>query len=340
MSKQYWLHRIAHEWEASYPLLDQGYLTYGWSCFMHTDLVERVRAEGEQGFRHFMEETGETSRSRWSLWNFLQIQRGDLIVVPLFDGMFTVVEAEEEAHAISDLGLNFLTRYGVQASVDAGGVYDADGRIFDLGYTIKVHRLTEQNIPRSYAEAPLVSRMKLRQATVNINAVGNNVEAALLAKGPIQLHDRLVDAVTPEIKKVISQVVTPDNLESIVRWYMKKKGATRVWSPAKNQPGKENGADADVIAEFEDLGIIFYIQVKDHQGLTSEWAVQQIYEYTNQKQDDSNDYVYVPWAITTAEFTETAIQKGKAAGVRLIGGNEFVRMILDCGVDDIDSALA
>ena len=31
MANSYWLHRISHEGEAAYALLDEGYLTIGWS---------------------------------------------------------------------------------------------------------------------------------------------------------------------------------------------------------------------------------------------------------------------------------------------------------------------
>lgn len=33
MERNYWIHRISHIAEISYPLLDVGYLSYGWSDF-------------------------------------------------------------------------------------------------------------------------------------------------------------------------------------------------------------------------------------------------------------------------------------------------------------------
>lgn len=87
MEKHYWMHRISYEWEISYALLDMGYLSIGWSCF-DGDLLKQIQDNGEQGFRSFMADIGETSRSRWGLWRFLQFAPGDRIVVPLFDKEF------------------------------------------------------------------------------------------------------------------------------------------------------------------------------------------------------------------------------------------------------------
>ena len=38
----YWLHRISHEREVSYDLLEKGYLTIGWSNFIGTDILKAI----------------------------------------------------------------------------------------------------------------------------------------------------------------------------------------------------------------------------------------------------------------------------------------------------------
>ncbi len=47
---------------------------------------------------------------------------------------------------------------------------------------------------------------------------------------------------------------------------MEKIGAEYSIIPAKNKPGKKDGADADIIAEFENIKHIIYIQAKHHEG--------------------------------------------------------------------------
>lgn len=83
----------------------------------------------------------------------------------------------------------------------------------------------------------------------------------------------------------------------------------------------------------------FYIQVKKHEGETDSWAVQQISEYKKQKQNEDGDYTYLSWVISTASFNETAVQNAKESGVRLIGGNDFIRMLIDCGLGGIELSM-
>ena len=106
--------------------------------------------------------------------------------------------------------------------------------------------------------------MKIRQTNADITDLKSSIEAALNAQAPVSIHDALIEATTSNVQDVIKRHITPDNLERIVKWYMKKMGADVVRIPAKNERNKENGADADVIAEFNDLRVIYYIQVKKH----------------------------------------------------------------------------
>lgn len=339
MSNRYWLHRISHEWSVSYALLNLGYLSIGWSKFTNSGILDIVREDGIKGFNLFMDKNQEASRSRWNLWHFAQYDVGDKIVVPLYDKEFTVVEVEERPKPISSLnGLTFSDTLKAHILVSDSGVYRVDKEEpCDLGFVVPIKSLTR--IPRIFANADLVSRMKIRQTNADITDIKQSIEDAILAQAPVSIHDALIEATVANVQSVISRHITPDNLELIVKWYMKKMGADSVWIPAKNERNKENGADADVVAEFSDLRVIYYIQVKKHSGETSSWAIKQISEYKQQRQDDSNDYTYIPWVISTADFSNDAIEMAKANGVRLIGGTDLISMLLNCGINDIDSAL-
>ena len=80
------------------------------------------------------------------------------------------------------------------------------------------------------------------------------------AKAPLDFHDILLESAAPQVLEAIHKL-TPDSFERLVKWYMEQSGASHTFIPAKNENGKENGADADVIAEFAPLGIVFFIQV-------------------------------------------------------------------------------
>ena len=338
MDKHYWLHRISHEWEVSYPLFDKGYLSIGWRRFMDSDFTSCIQKDSYNWFEKFMSEHDEHSRSRWNLWYFSQFRTGDTILVPLFDGKCAICEIAGEIVPLSALApRSFPNKLGKPVEIDSSGIHQTGSEAcYDIGFVIPVNNV--KHLPRSFTSPSLVSRMKIRQTNASIDDLANEIEAALLAKAPISVHDTLTDALRDSFHSTLMRAVTPDQMEHVVKWYMEKKGADTVTIPAKNQSGKENGADADIIAEFNDLGIIFFIQVKKHDGTTDEWAVHQIHEYEQQFSDTTDDYTYVSWVISTAEFSETAVLESKKLSVRLIDGHAFTQMLLDCGINDIDKA--
>ena len=42
---KYYLHRISYEREVSYPLLDNGLLSIGWSDFSNREFIDKTRLE-------------------------------------------------------------------------------------------------------------------------------------------------------------------------------------------------------------------------------------------------------------------------------------------------------
>ena len=89
---RYWLHRISHEWDVSYKLLSAGYLSIGWSALAGSGIERVVRsATNSQPFEALMREYGyQASRSRWNLWTFCNFSRNDFVVVPHFNGEFSI----------------------------------------------------------------------------------------------------------------------------------------------------------------------------------------------------------------------------------------------------------
>ena len=101
----YWLHRISNEWGVAKPLLDKGYLTIGWQYLMSIspELCECIAEKQGEGFEPLMDKLGARYRSRWCLYRFATFKPGDIVVVPLYDKRFAIVEVEESAKSILDL---------------------------------------------------------------------------------------------------------------------------------------------------------------------------------------------------------------------------------------------
>ena len=82
MAGKYYLHRISHEGNISYNLLEQDYLTLGWSKFTDSDILKAAREEGYPEFNPIAKKYGEEhNRSRWSMWYFARMNVGDKVVV-------------------------------------------------------------------------------------------------------------------------------------------------------------------------------------------------------------------------------------------------------------------
>lgn len=328
----YWLHRISHFARVSYPLINAGYLSIGFSDFSKDDFLENAFNGNEQHFNNtFQTKWGYLPRNRWTLWRFLnEMKRDDIVLVPSW-GTFSVYRIIGEKPVVVKSLIDRLPRQ--DWSGDA-----IDWENIDLGFLWKVEPIAK-DIPRNlYAGSKLTSRMKVRQTNVRINDLKKEVEKSINAykeQKPIDLKATIIEKSANSWKESIKNELNPDKFEKLVEWYLKRIGADDTQRPAKNHDGKVG--DADVIACFENIKVCIDVQVKFHGGTTSEWSVDQILDFVN-SQNDSDEYHWIPWVITSANsFSEDAELKAKENNVRLICMDEFVRMLMDAGLDKMDS---
>lgn len=343
--KKYYLHRISHEGNVSYALMDKGYLTLGWSELSDTSILDASREPGYPNFDTiFTSRNNEKKRSRWNIWYFAQIKEGDIIVVPLYEGKFSVFEAVDVAKSIRELQFdveNFSGKWNSDNYTWKDDLLfdETAQRIVDLGFFVKVKEIVTY-VPRNYVEGVFVSRMKIRDTDADITNIKDYVERGIKAgkeKKPITLYESTIEALVNELTVSIQKVPDDRKFEKLIKWYLIKCGASS-FIPAKNEPGKERGADADIVAIFDNLKYVVYVQAKHHTGETSNWSVTQIKEYLDQKSGDS-DYTYASWVISSAEdFSAEAKNEASDSGVRLINGKEFSRMLLDLGLFNLDEA--
>lgn len=333
----YWQHRISHKWDVSKELFDKGYLTIGWQYLSNSNILDATRQDDEDGFSRIAEEYGLVARNRWCLYRFFKMKQGDIVIVPLYEQDFAIVEVAGPAKPITELPISsFKSIDGRRVELNEYLTYSDDGTIIDLGFYLPIY--TMKVVKRGYASARLQSRMKHQYVNVDVNDLKEDINNAKKAEGPFDLRDVILESTAEHVLKAIHEL-TPDGFEHLVKWYMGQSGASRVYIPAKNESGKEDGADADVVAEFASLGIVFFIQAKKHEGYTDDWAIKQISYYKKQKEDVSDDFTYIPWVITTASFKEEVKEIAHAAGVRLIDGLTFAKMIVDTGVKSINDVI-
>lgn len=300
---------------------------------------------------------GRLPRSRHYLWLFLmEMDLGDWVIVPSW-GVYSVYRIISKAKSFHDQNLatsetltDLKNWHKKKVELQAGFlVREPDPKTgknypYDLGFFMEVEPIMTDISRYEYADASLTSVMKYRGSTKECTNLRTSVEAginAAIAKKPINLHSQILDASQNAVWKLLQEQLNPDKLEALVRWYFESLGASQVTTPAKNERGKEG--DGDIIATFEPLRTIYYIQAKHHTGYTDDWAINQITAYTEQKSaaSDGDGYTRVPWVISTAgHFNEEATRLANENGVLLINGPIFARMILETGISSLDSAFS
>jgi predicted Mrr-cat superfamily restriction endonuclease len=341
---QYWLHRISWLAHVSYPLLNEGYLSIGWSDFSDEEFLEKSSEEdGEYFDERFGAEYGYLPRNRYSLWYFLaDMAKGDIVIVPSKWGTFSIYKIEE-ANAI--LPSSFVLNEGL---VDWNGkkikfnkskqlILEDEKDYLDIGFLRKVKPIQEE-IPRAeYANAALTRRMKIQNTTANINDLKDDVVSAIDAfkkNKPINLKSTLLDKSIDLWLSIIKKELNPDKFEKLILLYFQRVGASNVYIPPKNENNK--AGDVDIVAEFEHIKSTICVQVKFHDNETNDWAIEQIKESAESKKYCGDSYTTHYWVITSGDsFTEEAKRLASENNIVLIDGREFVRMFIEIGIQNI-----
>lgn len=339
---KYYLHRISHHMEWSYPLLEQrGLLSIGWAGLgarpgfvsEHRDDWSRV-ADTVEGLWGKL-------RQRFGLKRFLEMEQGDRVVVPTWGAfhVYKIADSERLVPAQIEKELKEIRNWQDKLAVIREGYIETlgeEGTRVDLGFFRRVSGI-ELGIPREgYADAALTSRLKVRQTNVEITDLRESIENAIRRHKehrPINLRRQVLDKCESAVRETILDVQNPDQFEKLIARYFECQGANAE-IPAKNQRDKEG--DADIVATFESLKLIVYVQAKRHDGETDDWAVKQIKQYAADKSTIGSDeeFTRLAWVVSTADkFSGACQERARQSQVRLIDGNEFARMLLDTGIE-------
>jgi hypothetical protein len=339
----YWLHRISHKAELSYPLLNKGFLTIGFSDFTSLEFIDKVLADDRSYFDgKFKEKWGNVPRSRHNLWRFLKFCKGDVVIVPSWGNFYVCEIIDEKPLLISDAYSDDLKTWS-HAKVQTNGTHltSESGKIYDLGFARKVKVLFENVSRAKFADAKLTSRMKIRNTNASINDLSNSIEkiaANFVDNKPIHLHSIMSEKTAKLVLESIKEELNPAKFEKLIKLYFKSIGANDVSIPAKNERGKEG--DTDIVAVFESIKLIIYIQAKFHKGTVDEWGANQILEYKTNKESIDDGYNKIAWVITSANnFNDQAMKIAAENEIQLINGLEFSKMLLDAGISLLNKRL-
>jgi hypothetical protein len=339
----YWIHRISHLAEISYPLLEKGFLSIGFSDFANSNFIEKVLENDKSYFeQQFQEKWNSVPRTRHNLWNFLKMEKGDIVLVPSWGTFYICEIVDNKPLLIGETYSEELESWD-KKKINKQGDYllRENGEMYDLGFARKVNILYSNVSREKFADAKLTARMKIRQTNSLINDLKSNIQQSIenyKTNKPIHLHSIFVDKTSHIFLDVIKKELNPDKFEKLIKTYFKSIGANDVYIPAKNENGKEG--DADIIAVFENLKLIIYVQAKFQNGQISEWATNQIRDYKTNKESIDDGYNKIAWVITTADrFNDTAVNIAKENQIQMINGLEFSKMLLNAGINLLNTEL-
>ncbi len=351
----YYQHRISHHWEWSYPLLEHGnLLSIGFSACATEEFLNQLTADNwgnvAANVQDFYEQERKwRPREAYSLQRFLGMERGDTVIVPISGGMFHAYQVQSNRRLIPqnlpELNLTEEARtnwHGFMFEVVDGSLQDGmTPELIDLGFFREVMSIKRDISRADYADADLWRRMKAYQTTLDVTDLENRINAAIERarnEEPINLRRKILEGCAKKLAKKIAKKLNSDQFEMLIRDYFHQIGGTAE-IPPKNQPDKKG--DADVIATFEALKVIFYIQAKRHDwdSKTDDWAVKQVNDYVESEMEMLGDdgYTRIAWAVSSArEFSRKCESLARSEDVRLINGLQFAEMLLDAGVDSYE----
>ncbi len=339
----YWLHRISYIAELSYPLLDKGYLTIGFSDFTSNEMIDKALANDWDYFNgKFQEMWGTVPRTRHNLWKFLKFNKGDIVIVPSWGTFFVCEITDDRPLLINNTYSEDLKTWG-DKKVTTNGVHliAENGNAYDLGFARQIKVLYKNISREKFADAKLTSRMKIRQTNALINDLKKSIEKSIenyKANKPIHLHSIIIDKTASLVLDSIKNELNPDKFEKLVKTYFKTIGANEVTIPAKNERNKEG--DADIVAVFENIKLIIYTQAKFQKEQISEWGTNQILDYKTNKESIADGYNKIAWVITTANtFNEAAEKIATENEIQLINGLNFSKMLLNAGINLLNTNL-
>ncbi len=337
----YWLHRITggdYALPVSSELYTKEYLSIGWCDFSNEYFLKAIKS-GETAFNQmYMVEWGYLPRNRYNLWRFINSMKpGDYVIVPQYRSFSVCQIADDVIYTNESIDEGLLIDWNGDklSRDDQFRIWNKDGKQVDLGFYRRI-RFVARDIPRDYANQDLYSRMKIRQTNAHISDLGKSVEEAIdrfINKRPIQLRASILESTGDTVLNLIRKLYNHDRFEDLVEKYLYSIGADRVGKPSKNESPTDDG-DADRVGYFDKLGVAIMVQAKKHTDKTDSWAVEQIKAY---RQNHSNDDATILWVISTCDdYSEEAKRLAQEYHVVLINGKEFVEMLLDTGLKDLD----
>lgn len=348
-SARIWMHRCNHYGDSAWKMLGYDYDSKKFSdengCYISVGCesgkwsIEEYNSikSSKDKWKGFEKHYADSKpRYRYFLYKFFfEIKKDDYIVVPS-GGEFHVFQIE------SDVMLTYDDK-AVKERLEKIDLSPEEIGNHDFKFFRKVKPIRVQIPRKGYAIGELCSKLKYPGTTLEItDNAAMILKDALKADKPFSIYGRSIELMKKNLYDKALCQITPDNLESLIAWYFKKKGADIYDILPKNYSEKVEQEDADVLAIFEDLKIRFFVQAKAYKSdMDLSGAKKQLEKYMGYHVIGSDErYTNIKWIVCLAE-SDKDIKGLENIGndIRVINGMEFAEMLLNAGIQNIDEAL-
>lgn len=346
--KKFMLQRIAYQGIISYNLIESGYLVYGWSDLLldaynkNKYILQGIKLnELEKIGISFYGDEFTKYRNRHNIIKFFNYNVGDYVLIPKYKsfGVYQIADKPQsiyECDYINDvIKVKTYDNRNVTFDKTKGIVIDGDSKQIDIGMIVKVKEIY-RDISKDYAPAELQSKFKYYGAfldlTNNKDIIKRTIENYESEK-PISFYNSVIENL--KNNNWYSELNNHKKLEYLVKNLFIRLGADESKVLSTNEPGKENNADCDVKAVFNNLGIQYMVQCKHHDNKEEDetWAIEQITRYAEQKAESMQEgTTTILWVVSMAEsFSLKTNIIATEKGVRLINQKDLIKLLINSG---------
>jgi hypothetical protein len=212
--------------------------------------------------------------------------------------------------------------------------YDESGLPDDFAWRRRVNWKTKEPKPREYAENELQRRLKARQTCVGADDLLTQIKAALERTRPISFGDAVMEGAGAAVTKALKSAITDYGLEHLVKSLAEASGAKAVVMAKNNRAA----GDVDVVATYDlrvgnlDSPVKVAYQVKQHEGMSDEFGIQQLIDRMDVLPDE---YVHGCFVTTAPEISPEAEELATRKDILVLTNQQLVEWILMVGLEKL-----
>lgn len=310
---KYWLHRVNYEAVLAYPLLQEGWLSMGFSDYGVAHNIDDVK-ENIEGI--IVNECEGYGKNRNYLKAFInEIGKGDYVIVPLGKNFNIYKVLNEKIITAKSFDINNVKDYyGNEIKRNVNGYLETCDRIIDLGFFRKV-KLLAGDIPILKIKDTQFGKWDTTYELIDVKNIIADLTKHYKSKEESSIKEAIRDS-----KQILEEINinAVANTKELIAQYLTGIGFKLL----------EDKESTDVVkAYFEPLESKIIVRIQDSKENTRDWASKQITSY-KQSQYKKNESTLL-WLLSSDYYLSEKVKSEAGLGIRLISRKDFLEMCLN-----------